>query len=269
MFTFISYQDLPLLKQLRLPFMTAAQLDDPYLVNARVHRPKADQPLSDSEFREAMEASYQALEPHIRAMVTFDYYVSQAQKNRKDIEKQIQRPKTPKQLGLASLDQYDKVACLRLFKQIYLSGLWQSVADNHQGLALQLDDEHDYFRQPSYAGKPQLFAPVQYDDARPEMPSKAHPFPALFRRPEHLAFEGESRLIRPLSVMEQNKEGALTCKLPKGLIKGIYAGLNCPDDVVRSLQALVKQDLHFRGTPLKQIGVSETHLRLVATKVML
>ncbi len=267
MFAFISYQNLPLLKQLRLPFMTAAQLDDPYLVNTRVHRPGADQPLSDSEFREAMEKSYQALEPHIQAMVTFDYYVSQAQQKRGEIEKQIQRPKTPKQLGLASLDQYDKVMCLRLFKQIYLSGLWQSAGDNHEGLALQFDDDHDYFRQPSYASKPQLFSPLQYDDSRPDMPSKLQPFPALFRRPEHFAFEQESRLIRPLSVAEQSKDGVLNCKIPKGLIKGIYAGLNCPDEVVTGLQALVKQDLQFRGVALKQIGVSASHLRLVATKV--
>jgi hypothetical protein len=39
--------------------------------------------------------------------------------------------------------------------------------------------------------------------------------------------------------------------------------------VLRSLQALVQQDLQFRGVDLKQIGVSETHLRLVATGVNL
>jgi len=269
MFAFISYQDLPLLKQLRLPFMTAGQLDDPYLINKRVHQPRADQPLSDSEFRTAMEKSYHALEPHIQAMVTFEYYLTQAQQNRADIEKQIQRPKSPKQLGLASLDQYDKVVVLRLFRQIYLSGLWQSAGYNHQGIALQLNDDHDYLQASNYAQKPQLLAPLQYDDARPPMPSKQQPFPALFTRAEHFAFEQETRLVRPSTVADQSKDGVVNCKIPKGLIQGIYAGLNCPDDVVMGLQALVKQDLQFRGVPLKQIGVSASHLRLVATNLSL
>lgn len=267
MFAFISHHNLSLLKQLRLPFMTATQLDDPYLINKRVHQPGSNQPLSDSEFRTAMEKSYQALEPHIQAMVTFEYYLSQAQQNRREIEKQIQRPKSPKQLGLASLDQYQKVVVLRLFKEIYLSGLWQGAGFNHEGIAIQLDETHDYFQQGAYLGKPQLFQTVQYDDARPPMPSKQNPFPALLTRAEHLAFEQEARLVRPVTVSDQSKEGVVNCKIPKGLIKGIYAGLNCPDAAVASLQAMVKQDLQFRGVPLKQIGVSASHLRLVATSL--
>lgn len=267
MFTFISPSELPLLKQLRLPFMDAIQLNDPFLINKRVHCPGANQPLSDSEFSQAMEKSYRALEPHIKTMVTFEYYLGQAKQNKGKIEQQLQRPKTPKQLGLASVEQYAKVACLRLFKHIYQQGVWQDVGENHHGIALKLDTDHAYFRSASYSDKPQLFSAIEYDDARPDMPFKSNPFPALLRRPEHLAYEQEWRLIRPLSVVEQNKEKMRYCKIPKGLITDIYAGLDCPNEALASLKMLVKQDLHFRGVGLKQIGVSETHLRLVATSV--
>ena len=268
MFTFISPSQLSLLKQLRLPFQTIAQLDDPFIENKRVHMPGANQPLSDGEFTDAIKGMYQALEPHIQAMVTFEYYLEQTKQKRELIEKQIQRPKTPKQLGLASLDQYEKVACLRLYKNIYQQGLWQS-ACGHHGLAIKLNDEHEYFSGVSFNEKPQLLSKIKYDDSRPPLASAGDPFPALFRRPEHFAFEQEWRLVRPLSVLDQNKEGVFSSKIPKGLIKGIYAGLHCEDDILRSLQVLVKQDLQFRGVDLKQIGVSETHLRLVATGVNL
>ena len=266
MFIFISLSQLPLLKQLRLPFETISQLDDPFIINKRVHLPGANQPLSDGEFSQAIKDMYDALEPHIQAMVTFDYYLEQTKQKREQIEKQIQRPKTPKQLGLASLDQYEKVACLRVFKNIYQQGLWQSMCQ-HNGIAIKVDHQHEYFSATSFNEKPQLFANVEYDDSRPALPFSNDPFPALFRRPEHFAYEQEWRLIRPLSVLDQNKEGVLSSKIPKGLITGIYAGLHCEDDVLRSLQALVQQDLQFRGVDLKQIGVSETHLRLVATGV--
>jgi hypothetical protein len=268
MFAFISLQQLPLLKQLRLPFCSVIELDDPFIENKRVHMPGANQPLSDSEFAAAIEKMYQALEPHIKAMVTFEYYLEQTKQKRDLIEKQIQRPKTPQQLGLASLDEYKKVACLRVYKNIYQQGLWQSLGAD-TGVAIKLNDEHPYFRQPSFNDKPQLFQSLLYDDARPPLPSKQSPFPALFRRAEHFAYEQEWRLLRPLSVLDQNKEGQLNSKIPRGLITGIYAGLNCPDEILGSLQTLVTQDLQFRGMDLKQIGVSETHLRLVATGVNL
>ena len=269
MFTFIHHQHLPLLKQLRLPFMTAVQLRDPFIENKRVHRPNSNQPLSDSEFSEAMAKSYEALEPHIKAMVTFEYYLKQAKQNREQIEKQIQRPKTPKQLGLASLESYEKVVCLRLFKQIYQQGLWQTAGMQHEAVAIKLDAQHPFLADKQFEQRPQLLTPVIYDDSRPPLPSKADPFPALLRRPEHLAYEQESRLIRPSAVMDKVIDEMLTCKFPKGLIQGMYVGLACPESVVESLHALVTQDLNFRGVPLKQIGVSATHLRLVATDVML
>lgn len=268
MFAFIHPQHLPMFKQLRLPFTEVEQLRDPFIENKRVHRPASNQPLSDSEFSDAMEASYEALEPHIKAMVTFEYYLKQAKQNREQIEKQIQRPKSAKQLGLASLDQYQNVACLRLFKNIYQQGLWETMGAAHEGVAVKLDDDHAYFRCGTYGQKPQIFEAIQYDDSRPPLPTKQRPFPALLQRPEHFSFEQEWRLIRPVTAMDPSKLDIKSCKFPKGLVRGIYVGMHCSEETIASLQSLVTHDLQFRGVSLKQIGVSETHLRLVATNLV-
>jgi len=46
------------------------------------------------------------------------------------------------------------------------------------------------------------------------------------------------------------------------VIKAIYLGLNCPTALTEEVVQLVKLDLQFRHVKLKQMAVSETHLRL-------
>jgi len=265
MFTFIHPSNISLLKQLKLVFMTTAELGDPFIENKRVHRPIAKQPLSDSEFASAMQQNYEALEAHIKSMVTFDYYLQQAKQNRGQIESQLQQQIQRKHDGVAAKEQYEKVAVLRLFKSIHQQGLWESHGQFHTGVAIKINTQHDYFMDAGFQGRPQLLNAIEYDDSRPESPTKQNPFPALLKRPEHFAFEQEWRLIRPVSALEAHKEGELFAKLPKGLIEGIYLGLNASDELIDNLRSLVNHDLQFRGVPLKQLGVSETHLRLVAT----
>lgn len=269
MFTFIKPNQLSLFKQLRFTFTLIDDLNDPFIVNKRVHRPSQNQPLSDSEFSAAMEKNYESLESHIKSMVTFEYYLKQAKQNREQIEKQLQQQQQSKdqQVAIAAKEQYQKVACLRVFKHVHQQALWETLGQNHQAIAVKLNDGHEYFKNTTFLDRPQIFKPVEYDDSRPDAPTKVNPFPALLRRAEHFAYEQEWRLIRPSSVLEVSKEGVSHCKVPKEVIEGIYLGLNCSQELVESMQALVTQDLQFRGVSLKQIGVSETHLRFVATSI--
>ena len=199
MFIFIQPCHIHLLKQLKLVWLPALDLQDPFIDNKRVHRPVSQQPLSDSEFSSAMEKNYQALEPHIKAMVTFDYYLQQAQQNRSQIEGQLkQQQRAQSQEGaIVSRDHYGKVAVLRLFRSVHQQALWESHGDDHAGIALKLNTNHEGFASGRVDGVPQLFEEILYDDARPEAPSKHQPFPALFRRPEHFAYEQEWRVVRP------------------------------------------------------------------------
>lgn len=272
MYAFISLDQIVLFKQLKFVFQTLTERDDPFILNKRVHRPASQQPLSDSEFCDAMAKNYAALDAHIKAMVTFEYYLEQAKQNRHKIEQQLKEQILDEgnhgQVPLATTLQYQNVAYLRLFKSIHQQGLWDSVGSHHQGLAVKLNTHHDFFQHANYNGGPQLFRALTYDDARPSAPSSANPFPALLQRPEHFSYEQEFRLIRPLSTLVKKGDAAPMCQLPKGLIEGIYLGLNCSEHVCDTMKALVCNDLQFRGVTLKQIGVSETHLRLVATSIL-
>lgn len=269
MYTFIQPNHVPFLKQLRLVFSGVDELNDPFIENKRVHRPLSQQPLSDSEFSAAMAKNYEALEAHIKSMVTFEYYLKQASQNRGQIEQQLQQQAVASQVqsSIATKAVYEKVGFVRVFNSIHQQGLWESQGSAHQAIAIKLDHHHEYFSHTSFNQKPQIFEAIEYDDSRPAAPCKENPFPALFRRPEHFAYEREWRLVRPLSALDQSKEGQMYSRLPKGVIEGIYLGLDCAPSVIEAMQTLVTHDLQFRGVGLKQLGVSETHLRLVATTI--
>lgn len=266
-YSFITYSQLSVLKKQRLAFAGAPQLNDEFLENKKVHRkPQARQErLSDSEFESALKPAYDAMAENMKAMVTWEYYLDQAKQNREKIEPQLQRKQAAKsgEVPLASHKDYDKVCLLQLFESLGHISLWQSYGDNHEGIALELDASHEFFQGSRYKDLPQLFAPVTYDDARPPKPSKANPFPGLLRRPEHLVFQSEHRLIRPLAAVDKQQDEQSYFKLPKGLLTGIYVGLECPAHVSEELLQLVQTDLMFKRIPLWHMVVSDTHLRLV------
>ena len=262
-YSFITYSQLSMLKKQWLGFMAPAQLHDEFLENKKVHRKARQERLSDSEFEQALKPAYEAMADSMKAMVSWDYYLEQAKQNREKIEPQLQRSQSSGDATLASIKDYDKVCVLRLFTSLEHTALWQTFANKHQGIALELDANHEFFKSKRHNDLPQLFAPLTYDDARPPKPSKAQPFPALIRRPEHLAFEKEHRLIRPLAAVDKTIGDEQFFRLPKGLLTGIYVGLECPAQVSEELLQLVQTDLMFKRLPLWHMVVSDTHLRLV------
>jgi hypothetical protein len=257
MFLFIPSQNINLLKNLKVVFQSVAELNDPYIVNKKIHRSYQETELSESEFETALFNVYEKMEANIKAMVTWEYYLQQAKQNREKIEASLIATQVPAQL-LAEPKQYSKVGVLRLFSSLQETSLWEAYGERHQGIAVELDETHEYFSLGRFDNGPQLFQPIKYDDLRPPLPTKSQPFPAIFCRPEHFAYERESRLVRVLKEIDQSE----AFKLPKAAIKGIYLGLDCPRTLVEELAQLVKMDLQFRHVLLKQMAVSETHLRL-------
>lgn len=263
-FCFIPYSQLSLIKNQWLVFLSAAQLGDPFLENKKVYTKEVKaQRLSDKEFTQALRPVYDNMADHMKAMVSWEYYLEQAKKNRDKIESQLQAP-TKSNTPLPKVDEYAHVCCLSVYQSLESMGLWQQQAEGFRSIALELDGDHDFFTAKQFANKPQMFAPVIYDDARPAQPTKQQPFPGLLAQPEHLAHERQSRLIRPESAVEKQNGHELLFRLPKGLLKGIYLGVDCPAGVAEELLKLKQTDLSFKSLPLWHMSVSETHLRLLA-----
>lgn len=226
-------------------------------MNHKVHRAHEETELSENEFETALHTVYEGLDPNLKAMVSWEYYLDQAKQNKSKFEPTLKAANATA-APLPEATYYGKVGCLRVFESIQLENLWTKYAHHHQGVAVELDVTHDFFADTQCENGPQIFQPVAYDDLRPRLPTRAEPFPALLSRPEHLAHEKEWRLIRPLktSMMDENM------KCPKAVLKGIYLGLNCPAPIAEEMAKLVKMDLQFRHVELHQMAVSETHLRL-------
>lgn len=258
---FFRASQLPLLKQGFFRFDTWESLSDPYLENRRIYQPPhVVEAMSDSEFAESLKSHYESMDDAMKNMVSWEYYLEQAKKNRDNIEAQLQKPAKPNTSHFPNKKHYASVCCLRVFTGLQKDALWQHYADDHSGFAVALDVNHDYLQSMHYAEQPQLFKPVIYDDTRPAQPTRTDPFPALFHRPHHWQFECESRLVRPKAAAD--KEDVLF-KIPKGLITGIYLGMQVPKSLVQEFRQLIKLDLNFRHMPIYHMGVSQEYLRLV------
>ncbi|WP_396588030.1 hypothetical protein [Bermanella sp. R86510] len=262
MYSFLSCKSLSLFKKRWVPFSTLSDLKDPFLFHHEVIT-QPQQPMSEGEFTQAVAELYDELEPHIQAMVSREYYCQQALQNREKIEAQLHSHKAKQQTPAAKHQAYYEKACmLRLFRHIEHDAIWQLHAEEHTALAVQWNVEHDFFTQAQYAGGPQLFAALEYDDARPEFPSKENPFPALLRRPEHYRYEQEWRLIRPKRIAQKKDHHRHYFSVPKEAVVAIYIGLDVPDAIRESVQQLCQYDLQFRHVKVFQMHTSDRYLRL-------
>jgi len=258
---FLPPQALANLKQGYLGFTGWDGLDDPFLENRRIYQPEQlVEPMSDQEFADALEQHYQAMDANMKNMVSWAYYLEQAQKNRVNVEAQLQKAQKPAPSLLPQKKHYASVCCLRLFQGLQSDLIWQLHGLQHQGFCVALDTQHGFFQDASYAKQPQMFKPVVYEDGRPPAPSRTEPFPAWFQRGQNWRFEQEWRLVRPKNAAD--KDGLLF-KMPKGLIQGIYLGMHVPKAMVQTLRQLVAMDLNFRRVPVYHMGVSQEYLRLV------
>ncbi|EAT13076.1 hypothetical protein HF888_00505 [Bermanella marisrubri] len=264
MYSFLLEKDLPLFKSRWIYFPDTSDLQDPYLFHEHVVEAKQE-PMSQQQFEAAVRAMYMALDDHMKAIVSEEYYLQQAQKNRGNIEKQLRQQQAKQQTPAAKHNEYYRQACmLRVFGSIYWDALWQYQGYAHKGIAIQWDVQHAFFQSAKAEGGPQLFANVEYEDARPEFPSKENPFPALLRRPEHWAWQQEARLIRPKRTAPKKDHHKHYYKVPKDAVMAVYLGLQAAKSVEESMLKLLQYDLQFRHLKLFRMQPSDRYLRLVA-----
>lgn len=261
MYSFVPLRQISLLKNLKVCFQTAQQLDDIFISNPHVSRVSHNKSLSVSEFEDAVKVQYESMAEHLKAVVSWDYYLKQATQNKPEIEQQLKAVQLSQAKQLPKLSDYNGLCCLRLFGDLTQLNLWQYYGQNHQNVVVHWDVQHPFFQDTKYQDLPQTFAAVRYDDLRPDE-SKKTPFMGLLQRAEMFAHEQEWRLIRPQkSAVKQHEFGPLFSINPQA-IKGIYAGVNCTTATLDVLRALAQQDRMFKRIAFYQMGVSETHLRL-------
>ena len=242
-----------------LPFSNLADLADPFLINRVVHVPEPEnQILSAAELEQALRQQYERMPEHMRAMVSWDYYLQQALKNETQIRTQLIRQNAAPPPVLPELKYYARVCCLRVFADVQSPLLWDLHGRGGAGIAVDLNTEGSYFCDKQHAGQPQLWAPIEYSAARPVAPTKDNPFPALLRRPLAYAFEKEWRLIRPLPALAE--DGMVGFSFPYELIRAIYFLPRAAEEETRLLNGF-SQDLHFRRVPVMRMELDGFDLR--------
>jgi hypothetical protein len=250
---FIEVAQLGRFKDGHLPFWGMPKLQDPFITNFSVHYPQENTVLSASAFEQALRDKYQQMPSHMQAMVSWEYYWQQAQKNQQQIREQLSAAQKPALTPLPNPQHYDKTCCLRVFNASNSLLLWDIYADTATTIGVELDTRQAYFTDKQYAAAPQIWAPVEYGAARPEIPKKDQPFPALLKRAPDYAFEKEWRLIRP--VPAGSMEEVLYFPFPYGLIKSIYLQVQDSPAAQTKLLDWLSQDLNFRRVPVYRLDL--------------
>lgn len=250
---FIEVAQLGRFKDGQLPFWTTSKLQDPFIANLSVHYPQEKTELSASGFEQALREKYQQMPAHMQAMVSWEYYWQQAQKNQQQIREQLSVAQKAALTPLPNPLLYEKTCCLRVFNAGLNLLLWDLYAGTSTTLGVELNTQHAYFTDKQYAATPQIWAEVEYAAARPDVPKKERPFPALLTRAPVYAFEKEWRLIRP--VPQGHQGDVVYFPFPYDLIKSIYLQVQDTPAAQAKLLDWLSQDLNFRRVPVFRLDL--------------
>jgi len=238
---------------------------DPFVSNASVKQPENDTPVTDEEFQAELKIQYKALPHSLSSLLTFEYFEQQSQTKRESIETQIRLRSLPKASSIP-FKQQDNLTLLSLYERADNPALWQYYGDNHQGIAIELDQSHKFFTAPHYKDAPQMFRPVEYSQERPLELKDSHPFISLFHRSETYAHDREWRVLRPAAVAEKkmmvHDHPVHLHRMPTGIIKSVTFGATMNYELKETLKKLLKNDLRYRQIPMMECCLDPTQYRL-------
>lgn len=263
LYCFLASEGLIFLKRGYLPFLTISQLAEPWLHGDARYKATAESEVSAQEFTAHLQQQYENLAPHLKQMLSFDYFLQQSQAKRSEIEKVIIKSKQPSVGQAFSLARLESWRCLALFTDWQRLNLWQSTGGEGKGLVLELDPGKSGFQHNSYNQKAQHLGKIN---------SVANWLPQddlyyLFNYPQSYGSEADQwRLIRQLQAADrkievQGQERAMYRLESKG-IKRIILGYRCSEEYCLQVKRYLSQDINFRHVECVQAQLDPNTLCL-------
>lgn len=268
LYCFLATEGLIFLKRGYLPFLTPAQLAEPWLQSDCVYKAENSVEVSAQDFRQYLKQQYQNLPANLKGMVTFDYFVQQSEGKRSQIEQSLTAQKQQAQGSQPlSPDRIKNWRALTLYESWKTMDLWQSMAASGQGLVLEFDIASSGFRNGSYNQQAQHLAVINHvPDWLPE-----DDLYFFFNRPKNDSInQHEWRLIRPLDAADRQIEvkGAVRAmyRLPAKAIKRVILGYRCNPQQCLQVKQYLAQDINYRHVECvqAQLDPKSMSLQLVA-----
>lgn len=215
--------------------------------------------ISEREFQAELEVEYGRLPDGIRAMLSFDDFLSKKEDLRASITARVLSQRSPNRSGYVA-ERLNKVWNLRLFDSAVSAFAWRYLADEHRGVCVSVDSQSAIFN--SGSSLPALVRPVTYGEVHDVSLHPDNPLPGALNDCEENRTHGEWRALFPKVSFEQPK-----LKLAVGQVSGVYIGAAASDTLRKSLESLVKLDLRYRRTELFEVLPDASRWRLTSRSV--
>lgn len=144
--------------------------------------------------------------------------------------------------------------------------MWAHYANNHNGFAIQFDENHEFFSPTTFEGQALELSKVDYSSQRPVLSYSTLNSPSLYyRKSTEWLHEREWRIIKPLSdarkSLPHSEHPRFLFDLPASAIKGVIIGLSVPQGARTELCNLLSQP-HLKHATIYQTALSKDEYKL-------
>lgn len=269
LYCFYPSEGLTFLKRGYLPFITPAQLAEPWLQLDCVYQSEDDTEVSAQDFRQHLKQQYQNLPANLKSVVTFDYFVQQSEGKREEIKRSLLAQKQRLEGAQPFFSgRVDNWRVLRLFENWNKIDLWQSLAASGQGLVLEFDVAQSGFRKDYYQQHAQHLSVINHVPIW--LPEDDLYY--LFNRPKGESINHcEWRLIRPLQAADRHIEvkgvSRAMFRLPTKAITRVILGYRFKAHQCLQLKHYLAQDINYRHAECVQAQLEANSMSLQLVRI--
>ncbi|WP_310441530.1 DUF2971 domain-containing protein [Sulfurimonas sp.] len=156
------------------------------------------------------------------------------------------------------------ILCLSAKKDNLL--MWAHYAEEHRGIVIEFDQEHEFFYKPKSSKKIGLLfglEEVNYVDTRPSIESEEWlNKETFFTKGKHWYYEEEYRMV--LLLDESNNQNKYNIKFPNQLLKSVYIGVRTSKESIEYIKNL-NNKAEWKHLNIFQMEVDEVAYKLKAT----
>jgi len=250
LYCFLGAEGLIFLKRGYLPFLSSAQLADPWLQPGVKFQQQVKPSVAEEDYRQHLQQQYQQLADNLRAMISFEYFVQQSQSKRKQIEQSLIKSNAQINTKVFQSTSVASWRLLSLYSTWQAAPLWQQLGAAGKGMVVEFDIAKSGFKEESYNKHAQHFSKMKLvEHWRP-----VNDLYYLFHRPQYgdqrVNGDDEWRIVRKLSAadrqIEVQGEHRAMYRLPTQAAKRVILGYACSAEYCQQTSQYLKQDIHYR-----------------------
>ena len=278
LYCFLGIEGLIFLKRGYLPFLSPAQLPDPWLQQQTVYQPQTKPKLSAESFRQHLQQQYQELPDNLRAMISFEYFEQQSHSKREQIEESLVIKNQQSAVQAFDCEAIADWRLLSLYSAWQPISLWQQFGAAGQGLVVEFELSKSDFKGESYNQHAQHFSQVRSVQYWQPLDDIYY----LFHRPfyddraigddQSTSDDWEWRLARKLNAADRQIEvqGATRAmyRLPFKAVKRVILGYACSREYCQQVKLYLSQDIHYRHSECVQAQLDPQTMRLQLGEVI-